>query len=171
MEARSSPLCLELCPCLFVAVPERDPSCACLTHREQQHNSKWSQGLPFGVQEAPFSQCRQHMAAAQQRPRGLCGNVHRPETSTNYLPAGTATSWEASSECLPSHAHRDLRFGVVLFNSFSYSNSLCTWLCISSLCSKGDKNPVTGRLLQSTSSSSSSSFPRTAFPCKAWLCH
>lgn len=171
MEAKSSPLCLEFCPCLLETVPERDLSCAYLTHREQQHNSRWSQWLPFGVLEAPFSQCRQHMAAAEQHPRGLCGNIHSPETSTNHLPSGTARRWEASGECFPSHADKDLHFGVVLFNSFSYSNSLSTWLCISSLCSKGDKNPVTRRLLQSTSSSSSSSFPCTAFPCKAWLCH
>lgn len=51
MEARSSPLCLELCPCLSVSVPERDHSCACLTHTES------SSAIPSDPRDFP-SECR-----------------------------------------------------------------------------------------------------------------
>lgn len=38
---------------------------------------------------------------AQQHPRGLGANVHRPETSTNHLPSGTAKTWEGVVSVFP----------------------------------------------------------------------
>lgn len=144
-----SPLCLELCPCLLVAVPERDHCCAYLTHRAAVQ----FQAIPVtSLQRAggpvfPVQEARGSCTAASSWSGCKCTQTWNIDKSS---PIRDSHNVGRSSECLPSHADRALHLELCCLTPFSYSNSLFTWLCISSLCSEGDKNPVTRRLLQST---------------------
>lgn len=150
MEARSSPLCLELC-CVCLWLCQRGTIAVLISLTEQQCNSRdGSQGFPSGRRTgAPFSQGSCTAASSCSG-----GNVHRPETSTNHPNHGKQVVSVAS------HADRALHFEFVLLNSFYCSNPLSTWLCICSLCRESCHQETCAVHNQSSSSSNS-------LPCKA----
>lgn len=144
METRSSPLYLELCPCLL-CLCQRGPIPVLISHTEQQFQGIPVSSLSAGGPVFPV-QAAQGSCTATASCSGA--NVRRPETPTNHLPAGTAKTWQVVSVFPPTQTGT-CTLGFVLFDSFSCSSSLSTWPCISSLCSEGDENPVARRPLQS----------------------
>lgn len=92
MEAGSSPLCLELCLCLLVAVPGRGHGCAVSPQSSSAVPRDPSD--PSGVQ-GPLLPVQAAHGSCTERPPAPGADVHRAETSTNHLPAGTAKTWEA----------------------------------------------------------------------------
>lgn len=137
--------CVWSSACVYCGCAREGPWLCCLPP-EQQCSSKGSQWPLWGA-GAPSPRASSTWQLHSNIPCSgcRCTDLRQLQIISQLgLPKHGKQEWASSS-----HAARALHFGVVLFNSFSYSNSLSTWLCISSLCREGDQNPVS-RILQST---------------------